>query len=408
MSAREAPAPAEPTDRAASRGAAADDREQRVTPLELFFDLVFVLALTQVTAFLADHSGWLGMLQGAALLAVLWWAWATYSWLTNAVSTEEAIPARLVVLAAMAAMLVCALAVPDAFGRNALPFALAYAVVRALQVALFLTAGGDNAPAAQRAILRLAPGYLGAPALLIGAALVDGPPRAALWVAAFALDIGIAYVGGVAGFRVHAAHFAERHGLIVIIALGESIVALGVGAEGLPLERGLAAGAGLGVALAAGLWWAYFDIVTLYAERDLAAATGEARARLARDAYSGLHLPLVAGIIFAAYGLKVVLAHVADPLGLRAAVALCGGVALFLLAHNAIRLRLAGSVSVPRLVVAAAAIALIPVAVRVDALATLAILVALVAGLGVVETIHAGADRRAMRGRHPAGVHPAA
>src|SRR5918995_4817422 len=147
--------------------------ERRVTPLELFFDLVFVFALTQVTGFLAYHLSWIGMLEGTALLVVLWWAWAGYVWLTNAVPAEEVIPARLVVLIAMAAMLVASLAVPDAFGEYGVIFGLAYFVVRLLHVVLFVLATGGT-PETRQAILRLAPGFVGAPVLLIVAGFLDG------------------------------------------------------------------------------------------------------------------------------------------------------------------------------------------------------------------------------------------
>ena len=375
-----------------------DAYEQRVTPLELFFDLVFVFALTQVTSFLADHLTWTGMLQGATLLAVLWWAWGGYSWLTNAVPAEEVIPARLVILSAMAAMLVASLAVPDAFGRYGVLFGLAYFVVRLLQVLLYALATGDT-PETHRAILRLAPGFLVAPALLIGAGFVDGFAQGTLWVIALAIDYGVAFIGGVSGFRVHAGHFVERHGLVIIIALGESIVAIGVGASGLALGVGVVLAAVLGVALAAALWWAYFDLVMLVAERRLSATKGEERARLARDSYSYLHLPMVAGIIFVALGVKQTLAHVGDPLGKIAAVALCGGVALYLLGHNAFRLRDVGSVSVARLMVTILCCTLIPLALSVPSLATLAILAGLMCALAAFETMRSREFRRELRAR---------
>jgi low temperature requirement protein LtrA len=370
--------------------------ERRVTPLELFFDLVFVFALTQVTGFLADHLSWTGMLQGAALLVVLWWAWAGYVWLTNAVPAEEVIPARLVILIAMAAMLVASLAVPDAFGEYGVLFGLAYFVVRFLHVVLFVLATGGTTEARQ-AMLRLAPGFLGAPALLIPAGFADGFVQGALWAAAIGIDLSVSLVGGVGGFRVHAAHFAERFALIIIIALGESIVAIGVGASGLALGTGVVLAAVLGVALAAALWWAYFDLVMLVAERRLSAARGAERARLARDAYPYLHLPLVAGIIFVALGIKQTMAHVGDPLGTIPAVALCGGVALYLLGHNAFRLREVGSVSVPRLVVTVLCCALIPVAVSIPSLIILAILAGLMCALATFETMRSREFRRELR-----------
>ena len=370
--------------------------ERRVTPLELFFDLVFVFALTQVTGFLADHLTWIGMLQGATLLVVLWWAWGGYSWLTNAVPAEEVISARLVILTAMAAMLVASLAVPDAFGQYGVLFGLAYFVVRLLHVVLFVLATG-NTPETQQAFLRLTPGFLLAPALLIPAGFVDGFAQGTLWAVALSIELGVSLVRGVSGFRVHAGHFVERYGLIVIIALGESIVAIGVGASGLELGAGVVLAAVLGVALAAALWWAYFDLFVLVAERRLSAAKGAERARLARDSYPYLHLPMVAGIILVALGIKQTLAHVGDPLGTIPAVALCGGVAIYLLGHNAFRLRDVGSVSVPRLVVTILCCALIPVAVSVPSLVTLAILAGLMSVLAAFETATSREFRRELR-----------
>jgi low temperature requirement protein LtrA len=370
-----------------------DLAERRVTPLELFFDLVFVFALTQVTGFLADHLTWGGMLRGAVLLVVLWWAWGGYSWLTNSVPAEEVIPARLVILAAMAAMLVASLAVPGAFGKYGVLFGLSYFVVRLLHVVLFVLATG-NTPEAHRAIVRLAPGFLGAPVLLIPAGFADGFVQGALWAAALTIDLGVSLVRGVSGFRVHAEHFVERYGLIVIIALGESIVAIGVGASGLAIGVGVVVASVLGIALAAALWWAYFDLLVVVAGRRLSAAKGEERARLARDAYSYLHLPMVAGIVLVALGIKKTLAHVAEPLGTIPAVALCGGVALYLLGHNAFRLRVAGSVSVPRLAVTILCCALIPVAVAVPSLVVLAVLAALLCALAAFETMRSRELRR--------------
>ena len=383
-----------------ARAAAAgeDIAERRVSPLELFFDLVFVFALTQVTGFLADHLTWTGMLQGAALLVVLWWAWGGYSWLTNAVPAEEVIPARLVILTAMAAMLVASLAVPDAFGEYGVLFGSAYFVVRLLHVVLFVLATGST-PETHQAIVRLAPGFLVAPVLLIPAGFLDGFAQGALWVLALTIDLGVSLVRGVSGFRVHAEHFVERYSLIVIIALGESIVAIGVGASGLVIGAGVVVAAVLGIALAAALWWAYFDLVMLVAGRRLSAAKGEERARLARDSYSYLHLPMVAGIVLVALGVKKTLAHVGDPLGTIPAVALCGGVALYLLGHNAFRLRDVGSVSVPRLVVTILCCALIPVAVLIPSLITLAILAVLLCALATFETMRSREFRRELRAR---------
>ena len=372
--------------------------EQRVTPLELFFDLVFVFALTQVTSFLSDHLTWLGMLQAVALLTALWGAWAAYSWLTNAVPAEDVIPARLVIFCAMAAMFVASLAVPDAFGEYGVIFGVAYFGVFLLQVLLYALATGSE-PEQRRAILRVAPGFLGGPALLIVAGFLDDFAQGALWAVALALEYGVPAVRSLSGFRIHPGHFAERHGLVVIIALGESIVAVGVGASGVELGPAVLVAVVLGIALAAALWWAYFDLVMLTAERRLSAAHGEERARLARDSYTYLHLPMVAGIIFAALGIEQTLAHVREPLGTIPAVGLCGGVALYLLAHNAFRLREEGSVSVPRLVVAVVCLALIPVGVSVPSLITLAVVALVLCGLAAFETATSREFRRELRAR---------
>ena len=372
--------------------------EQRVTPLELFFDLVFVFALTQVTGFLSHHLTWIGMLQAAALLTALWGAWAVYSWLTDAVPAEEAIPARLLIFCAMAAMFVVSLTVPDAFGEYGVVFGVAYFVVFLLQVLLFALATGRD-PEQRMAILRLAPGFLGGPALLIAAGFFDGLAQGALWALGLAIAYGVGVVRGVSGFRIHPRHFAERHGHVVIIALGESIVAVGVGASGVGLDPAVLVSVVLGIALAAALWWAYFDLARLSAERRLSAAQGEERARLARDSYSYLHLPMVAGIIFAALGIEHTLAHTGGPLGTISAVALCGGVALYLLGHNAFRMREEGTMSVPRSVVAVVCLALIGVGVTAPSMLTLAVLASVLCGLAAYETATSREFRRELRTR---------
>jgi low temperature requirement protein LtrA len=272
-------------------------------------------------------------------------------------------------------------------------FGGAYFIVRFLHLALYGFTIGDSAEA-RRAVVGFAPGFLGGPALLVVAGALGGWAQGVLWALALAIDYGVALVRGVGGFSVHAGHFVERHGLIIIIALGESIVAIGVGAAGLELKVGVVLAAVLGVVLAAGLWWAYFDQVALAAERRLIRAQGHERAALARDSYSYLHLPMVAGIVLVALGIKKTLAHVGDPLGTIPAVALCGGVALYLLGHNAFRLRDVGSVSVPRLVAAAVSLALVPAALRVPALLTLAATAALLVMLANYEKSHVGERRK--------------
>jgi low temperature requirement protein LtrA len=361
------------------------EAEQQVTPLELFFDLVFVFAITQVTALMAHDPSWLGLLRGIAVLAALWFAWAAYSWLTNFLPADEG-AIRLVMFMAMAAMLVVALAVPEAFGDEAMVFAVAYFVVRTTHIVLYGLATNDVD--VRGAVLRLAPTVFLACGLLVVAALADDTLRGVLWGVALAVDYSGPYVIGVRGWKVHPGHFAERYGLIVIIALGESIVAVGVGAEGLPLDAGVIAAAVLGIVVAASLWWAYFDVVAPVAERRLRGARGHAANRLARDSYSYLHLPMVAGIVLVALGGKKTLEHVDEPLEAVSATALCGGAALYLAAHVAFRARNVGSVNRQRIVAAFACLALIPLATTVDSLAALAAIATVLATLISFEALY--------------------
>jgi low temperature requirement protein LtrA len=345
------------------------DAEERVKPLELFFDLIFVFALTQVTGFVVADPTWAGLAKGLLVLAVLWWAWAAYAWLTNTLDPEEG-SVRIAVFGAMAAMLVASLAVPDVFGDDALLFASAYAVVRVAHIVLYAVAGwGDRDLLA--AIARLGTGTAISVSLLFVAAALDGSAQVAVWATALCIDLLGAYVGGGRGWRLSAGHFAERHALIVIIALGETIVALGAGA-GTKLDAGVLVAAALGIAIACALWWAYFDVVAIVAERRLRARTGREQLTMARDSYSYLHLPMVAGIILFAVGVKKTMADVDDPLKLVPAVALCGGVAMYLVAHVLFRLRNVGSVNWQRLVVSALLLAFVPFAVELPALASLA------------------------------------
>jgi low temperature requirement protein LtrA len=345
--------------------------DKRVEPLELFFDLVFVFAITQVTARLADHTTWDGLLHGLLILSVIWWAWGAYAWLTNEIDTSRQ-GVRLVMFASMAAMFVCALAIPSAFEGDAWIFAAGYLIVRVLHIALF--AAGTSHVDVRQAAVALAPTALLAPAILVVSAAFDGRTQTALWLVALGLD----YIGGglrgIEGWRLSPAHFAERHGLIIIIALGESIVATGVGAEGVSLDLGTVTAATLGIVVVAALWATYFDQSTDRVEVRLRALRGRARNTTARDAYSFLHLPMVAGIVLLALGLKKTLAHIDEPLDAVPAVAICGGVALYFVAQFAYRWRCQERPGPQRLVAASACVALTAVAVQVPAIAALALL----------------------------------
>jgi low temperature requirement protein LtrA len=370
--------------------------EKRVAPLELFFDLVFVFALTQVTQHMSDNPTWTGLAQGMLVLAALWWAWAAYAWLTNYIAAEEDLE-RALMVAVMGAFLVAALAVPDAFGDDALVFAIAYATARWLHIFIFAEANDDVD--ASEAIRRLARTALPAPLLLILAAFLDGTPQALCWIVALAIDFAGPYVFGVRGFRVSPGHFAERFSLIVIIALGESIVAIGAGIEG-GLDAGIVAAALLGLVLAFGLWWAYFDVVALVAERRFRDSRGEHRLRIARDSYSYLHLPMIAGIVLIALGVKKTIGHVDEPLKTIPAVALFGGLALYYAGHIGFRLRNVGSLNRPRLVALAVSVAAIPLAREVDAIVALALAAAISAAVIAYEAIRYAEARARVRREH--------
>ena len=369
--------------------------EERVTPLELFFDLVFVLALTQCTAVMADDPTWEGLAQGLLVLGVLWWAWVGYAWLTSVVDPEEGV-VRLTIFGAMAALLVVSLCVPEAFGGLGLLFAAAYAGVRVAHIVLFVIASRDD-PGLRHATLGLAVSTAVGTSLLIAASFADGALQGGLWALALALDMAGPLLIDPSGWRLSPSHFAERHGLIVIIALGESIVAIGVGAEG-GVDAGVVAAAVLGIVVAAGMWWLYFDVVALVAERRLHNATaGRERNEIARDSFSFLHFPMIAGIVLLALGLKKTLEHVEDPLKLVPAAAMLGGVAIYLLAHVVFRWRNVHRFSTARLVAALALVALLPAGVELPALATLALLVGVLALLIGYENVKFAELRERLR-----------
>jgi low temperature requirement protein LtrA len=341
-----------------------EEPEERVTALELFFDLVFVFAFTQVTALMAAHPTWEGVGQAMLVLAMVWWAWGGYAWLTNSLHSEDGI-ARVGLMSAMAAMLITALAVPGAFGEDSVVFGLAYLAVRAIHIAVY--AYGAPEVDNRDAILKLAPGLLGAPLLIAIGGFLDGGAQAGIWVVAVLIDYGTPYVQDVSGFRVSPSHFHERFGLIVIIALGEAIVAAGTSLSETTLTAGVVVTALAGLVIAGCQWWAYFDVVALVAGRRFAELKGVERNRLARDSYGVLHGLLIAGIMLVALGLKKALAHTDESLDTVPAVALCAGAALYLAGHIAFRLRNVGSLNRQRVFCALILLALIPFATSVDA-----------------------------------------
>jgi low temperature requirement protein LtrA len=374
------------------------EREQRVTPLELFFDLVFAFAFTQVTTVLSDHPTWGGLGHSLLILAALWWGWAAYAWLTNTIDPGEGAVWG-AMLIAMAAMFVAALAVPEVFGRHGVVFGVAFLIVNAMYLTLYaLGARGDRDLLA--AILRTAPSTLAGAALIIAAGFIHGGLRPILWLAALGVGLFGPLLGGMSGWRVEPAHFVERHGLIVIIAIGESLIAIGVGARGTGIGTGVIVAAVLGFVVATSFWLAYFDFFAIRGQQMLADRSGVQRTALARDVYTYLHLPMVAGIVLFAFAMKTTLAHVGDELNTIPALGLCGGPALYLFAYVALRLRVSRTLGRGRLVAAIACTLLLPVAVVVPALVALTLVAAVWVALHAYEIIwwsEARARTRALR-----------
>ncbi len=389
---------------ARGRGRVVRREGEQVTPLELFFDLVMVLAITQCSTLMESEPPWRGLARGVLALAVLWWTWVGYAWLTSVVDPEEG-TVRLAMFAAMAALLVMTLCIPQAFGDLALAFALGYAVVSGAHIWLFTLASRDD-PELRRSVLSLAAGMFTSVALLVASSFVDAPLRPILWVLAIAISVGGPFFFGERGWKLVPGHFAERHGLIVIIALGESIVAIGVGASD-GVTAAVVTTAVLGVLLAATLWWAYFDVVSIATARRLASLPpGPEQNAMARDAYSYLHFPMVAGIVLASFGLKEVILHPGEALHTTAALGLCGGLGLYLFGHVAFRWRIAGTINRERLGVGVLLVALTGAAVALPGWASLVVVLAVMVGIVGYETVAWAETRDRVRHHPELAIHP--
>jgi low temperature requirement protein LtrA len=387
-----------------------DQEAATVTPLELFFDLVFVFALTQVTAFMADELSWHGILRGALVMMLLWWAWTGYAWLASVASAEER-PIKLVLLTGMAAMFVLALCIPEAFDdlpgglTGPVVLAICYLLFRVMHFVMFLIIAREDAGLRSQ-LLRFAPSVFVSSMVLLVASQFEGWLQTGLWMLALVADYLGTALAGFSGWRLPApGHFSERHGLIIIVALGESFVAIGVGVAQEPISWVIVIASVLGLILASALWWAYFDVSALLGEHALATEPVETRARLARNAYSFAHLPLVLGIVLVAFGLKEVLLYVSDssehsltdPLPGVPLAALVGGVVIYLLGHVVFKWLTVHTVSVVRLAAAGALLLTIPLIAGQAALVQLGVVAFLVACAVLVESVLFAETRRKIR-----------
>jgi low temperature requirement protein LtrA len=362
------------------------ERVERVSTLELFFDLVFVFTITQLTAVLSDDPTLRGLLRVVLMLGVIYYMYGGYAWLTNAVAADRA-ARRLLLLGGMAGFLVLALTVPRAFSEGDVAFGIAYLVVVSIHAGLFTRTSETTTI---RALLRLAPLNLVSALLVLAAVVVEGTATYLLWAAAFALVWFTPLLVRIGDFRIAPAHFVERHGLVVIIALGESIVAIGIGAAHLPVDLALASVAVLALLLAASLWWAYFGGDDTRAEHALIAVPDDRRGWVAIQAFGYWHLLMLLGIIAMAAGLKDVVGHAFDPLDLAHALLLSGGVAIFLAGDVLFRHTLHIGPGRLRALAATLALATTPLGLAVSAIAQLAALVIVLFGSLVSEYTRAG------------------
>ncbi|MFI6097625.1 low temperature requirement protein A [Lentzea sp. NPDC051213] len=364
-----------------------EETEYRVSTLELFFDLVFVFTITQLTGTLADDTSPLGFAQVVIMLCVILWMYFGYVWLTNAVPPDTTVR-RLLLMAGMGGFLVIALAIPNAFGAAGAAFGVGYLIVNLVHSGLFISAGG---PGSAAAMARLAPFNLGSAGLVMVGGFLPSTWRAIAWIAAVVLMIVSPYVNRRHGeFRIRPTHFVERHGLVVIIAIGESIIAIGIGAAGLPLSLSVVVAALLGLVLAYQLWWCHFGRdQDVRAEHSLARMTQAERARAALSAFGWAHAPILLGIVVVCVGLKKTIGHATEHLYLSGALALGGGAALFLLGQALFRHRMGIGTSTWRLVAAATALATVPIGMWLAIAQVAALVIVFGVLLGVEDKLRA-------------------
>lgn len=347
--------------------------ERNVSSLELFFDLVFVFTITQLTNVLVHAPSWKGLLQVSLMLGLIFWMYGGYAWLTNSVALDR-ITRRLTLLGGMGGFFVVALAIPGAFAGSGTAFGLAYIAVVLIHMGMFAR---SSPLGAARAILGLLPFNFSTALLVLAGGLLGGTVQYALWAAAFVLEWVSPKLIDDSGFVIEATHFVERHGLVVLVAIGESVVAVGIGASRLDVSVELVAAAILGLAMSACLWWSYFGFDDESAREAIAAAPVERRPQLVIDAYGYWHLLILIGIIAIAFALKTVAAQAFSVLPQAQAIALGAGASVFLLGEALFRRTLRIEGAAPRVLASMLALATIPLGTEASAATQLVVLVAL-------------------------------
>jgi len=366
----------------------------RATTLELFFDLVYAFAFTQVTALMVHNETAVGVLQGLVVLLLLWGPWASFAWLANQAHADRGV-VRIGMVAAILIMFFASLAVPAAYRSpdgpllGTLLFAVSFFLVQLVHTVVYLIAAGSDRALRRQIIITEASALLPGSALLIIGGLVGSPFQVWIWLVAVVFQWVMIYVTSNGGdWRINSlAHFAERHGLVVLLALGESIVAIGSGVARLPLGGSVLVGSGFGIGIGIALWWLYFHHLAPKTEHAVARRSGVERTGLATEVFTYLHMSLIAGIVIAALGVETTMRHVsgfAAP-GLFPAFALASGVSLFLAGTGFVWLRVSGEWSLPRFAAAALLLVLIPVLTIAPALIDLGLVLLVVVALAVAE-----------------------
>ena len=388
----------------------------RATTLELFFDLVYAFAFTQVTALMVHHQTAGGVLQGLVVLLLLWGPWASFAWLANQARGDRGI-VRIGMIAATVIMFFASLAVPAAYRASDGPllgtllFAVSFFLVQVVHMVAYLIASGSDVALRRQILVTESSALLPAAALLVIGGLVGSPFQVWIWLVALVFQWVVIYVTSSGGdWRINSlAHFAERHALVVLLALGESVVAIGSGVARLPLGASVLVGSGFGIGIGLVLWWVYFHQLSAHVEHAVGRRSGVERTQLSTEVYTYLHMSLIAGIVIAALGIETTMRHVSGfaAAGLFPAIALASGVALYLAGTGFIWLRVSKQWSLPRFGTGVLLLALIPVLAIIPALVALGVVLLIVIALAVAEALlgqraKLGGTKQASAGSAPA------
>ncbi len=371
----------------------------RATTLELFFDLIYVFAFTQVSALMSHGHDGIAVLQGLVILALIWWSWTSYTWLANQAHADRGV-VRIGIVLAIALMFIVSLVIPETYHDLAgglfapMVFVVGYMAVRVVHALVYVIAAGSDAGLRRQIILSMSAALIPSSALLVIGALVGAPYQVWIWLVAIVLDLLVVYLTSRGGnWRLNSAtHFAERHSLVVILALGESVVAIGIGVGLLPVSTAIIVGSVLAVALAVGSWWVYFHHFAPKIEHLVSRKSGVERAGLATDVYTYLHLALVAGIVTTALGVEQAMHSIEDlhVLGLFGAFALGGGISLYIAGTAFIWRRASGEWALIRLGGATLSLLVIPLLAVLPSIVGLAVMAVIVGAIVGAEQFFGG------------------